>query len=514
MKGKIPKWFKKIKDEITLPNSRELKDKYKNNNMRRKELQTLIYDEHEPLGMHELIRWNDQQGNIIFGENKKKSKRKEYKRIGLHLITHPDSLIQYDDSPTLIKCKGCEKNIGKSKDQCLIYLENKHNSRIIKKRTEGGKIKPYETLRNIATKNEILRKYSEEEIENIAYNNKIETIDLIIKASEKVITNLKNNIIEKEFKIMDIMISVKKGKKHISEKGIKTYSFYVTWRIKDYYDDNDDIWNSTMKFLERKEQISRIWLKSIIIALILVKEKGTINLILDPIVARPINDFLNNRNERRREDLDYKELIEDINKKLLEKLKSEEEFEEINLEETYLKSKEFNLHWHNILITGEYRKWMKKCSDAYWKNEILNTKKSQERAYKIKELPTYKILYERNTNGITTSICPRCEKEEENWEHIWICEANEKSLRDTIEDAIEIKLEKLKKEEKIDEIKIIEDILCAFTEILYEYSLILTRKTREWEMLRGIYNFRYNLITKKKEEQLIIKIYGKKYMTT
>ncbi|GBB89064.1 hypothetical protein RclHR1_15710005 [Rhizophagus clarus] len=456
MKGKIPKWFKKIKDEITLPNSRELKDKYKNNNMRRKELQTLIYDEHEPLGMHELIRWNDQQGNIIFGENKKKSKRKEYKRIGLHLITHPDSLIQYDDSPTLIKCKGCEKNIGKSKDQCLIYLENKHNSRIIKKRTEGGKIKPYETLRNIATKNEILRKYSEEEIENIAYNNKIETIDLIIKASEKVITNLKNNIIEKEFKIMDIMISVKKGKKHISEKGIKTYSFYVTWRIKDYYDDNDDIWNSTMKFLERKEQISRIWLKSIIIALILVKEKGTINLILDPIVARPINDFLNNRNERRR--LDNEHYIE--------------------------------LTKHNV------------------------AKKSQERAYKIKELPTYKILYERNTNGITTSICPRCEKEEENWEHIWICEANEKSLRDTIEDAIEIKLEKLKKEEKIDEIKIIEDILCAFTEILYEYSLILTRKTREWEMLRGIYNFRYNLITKKKEEQLIIKIYGKKYMTT
>lgn len=47
---------------------------------------------------------------------------------------------------------------------------------------------------------------------------------------------------------------------------------------------------------------------------------------------------------------------------------------------------------------------------------------SYERAYKIKNLlkalPTY-------ANMIDNDICIRCEKEVEDWDHIWICEAIE-----------------------------------------------------------------------------------------
>ncbi|POG73699.1 hypothetical protein GLOIN_2v1476761 [Rhizophagus irregularis DAOM 181602=DAOM 197198] len=75
---------------------------------------------------------------------------------------------------------------------------------------------------------------------------------------------------------------------------------------------------------------------------------------------------------------------------------------------------------------------------------------SYERAYKIKNLlkalPTY-------ANMIDNDICIRCEKEVEDWDHIWICEAIE---------------------------------------------------FREWELLRGVYNNRFNKITNDKDERKVI----------
>ncbi|PKY51772.1 hypothetical protein RhiirA4_446966 [Rhizophagus irregularis] len=73
-----------------------------------------------------------------------------------------------------------------------------------------------------------------------------------------------------------------------------------------------------------------------------------------------------------------------------------------------------------------------------------------ERAYKIKNLlkalPTY-------ANMIDNDICIRCEKEVEDWDHIWICEAIE---------------------------------------------------FRERELLRGVYNNRFNKITNDKDERKMI----------
>jgi hypothetical protein len=63
-----------------------------------------------------------------------------------------------------------------------------------------------------------------------------------------------------------------------------------------------------------------------------------------------------------------------------------------------------------------------------------------ERAYKIKnlikELPTYDILFKRQVEGINSDICIRCTEQVENWEHVWICEYNDMSVREVIESAV------------------------------------------------------------------------------
>ncbi|GBC00335.1 hypothetical protein RclHR1_38140001, partial [Rhizophagus clarus] len=86
-KGKIPFWFTKIKNEITITNTRNLKEKFLNRQYNNNyESKTIIYDETSDLERKAIITWNDPEGNTIFSENKKKSRSKKYKRIGVHLI--------------------------------------------------------------------------------------------------------------------------------------------------------------------------------------------------------------------------------------------------------------------------------------------------------------------------------------------------------------------------------------------------------------------------------------------
>lgn len=42
---------------------------------------------------------------------------------------------------------------------------------------------------------------------------------------------------------------------------------------------------------------------------------------------------------------------------------------------------EFNLYWKRILIAGNYGGWRKKCTEAVWKNEILNSGKLEDLFY-------------------------------------------------------------------------------------------------------------------------------------
>ncbi|CAB4430219.1 unnamed protein product [Rhizophagus irregularis] len=47
----------------------------------------------------------------------------------------------------------------------------------------------------------------------------------------------------------------------------------------------------------------------------------------------------------------------------------------IDIIENALLINEYNLIWNKLIISGGFRKWRKKASDAIWKNEILNSEK-------------------------------------------------------------------------------------------------------------------------------------------
>lgn len=125
-----------------------IEEEYLNKNLQREHINVRVFDENEKLARDVIVTWKE-NGNTIFGMNKKKSQSKDFKRIKYHLIIK-DTVNNLDESPCLIKCKGCEKNIQKKTRNsiCLIYLNNQ-DSRIIKQRMEDNYInlmKRYETL--------------------------------------------------------------------------------------------------------------------------------------------------------------------------------------------------------------------------------------------------------------------------------------------------------------------------------------------------------------------------------
>jgi hypothetical protein len=102
--------------------------------------------------------------------------------------------------------------------------------------------------------------------------------------------------------------------------------------------------------------------------------------------------------------------------------------------------------------------------------------------------------------------CLRCgEKEEETWEHVWICEDNEASIDEIVQESPYKFETTLKKQDKNQEIKILRDILCQFLTILESPSVILRGKSRKWELIRGIFNDNFNNISKNKEDKSVIK---------
>jgi len=107
-------------------------------------------------------------------------------------------------------------------------------------------------------------------------------------------------------------------------------------------------------------------------------------------------------------------------------------------------------------------------------------------------------------NGIDDNICPRCDKEIEDWDHVWVCECNEFTIREIIEQSIVDFEEKLQEVEDVDGIEILRDCNIPFIQCLYEKSQVLLGCTREWEMLKGIYNNAFNEISNSKEMKKIV----------
>ena len=113
-KGKQPKRYNNLIKIVTdNVGSRSLSQRYYNMNKdwSFKQQRKNIYDKEKKLGKNQLVTWNDDDNNIIFGKYKKKSTSKNFKNIGIHWII--DCMAETDNSSNLVKCAGCEKNIQK-----------------------------------------------------------------------------------------------------------------------------------------------------------------------------------------------------------------------------------------------------------------------------------------------------------------------------------------------------------------------------------------------------------------
>ncbi|CAB4420179.1 unnamed protein product [Rhizophagus irregularis] len=142
-----------------------------------------------------------------------------------------------DNSPFLVRCKGCEKNIKFNVNECLIYLEN-YDSSVIKKREEESLTKPYETLRNIIDKNNCVKTYNKKEEKDKLYNERIELIDNFIKSEADFIKILKNSIIERELhdnkrKQVHIIMDNVKMKSNGKKRGGRSFEYIVLWLIEE-----------------------------------------------------------------------------------------------------------------------------------------------------------------------------------------------------------------------------------------------------------------------------------------
>ncbi|PKK65711.1 hypothetical protein RhiirC2_808487, partial [Rhizophagus irregularis] len=169
-KGPIPKWYKIIKEKVTMEGTYKLKNEYILENLRQKNIHLKLFDDNEKITKNYFVTWNDKEGNVIFGKDKKKSTSKKYKRIGYHYIT--EDIEDEENSPKLRKCEGCNKNISKGKNkedrkECLIYLANEE-SRLIKERKEGEFKGWQKKVTEVKWKNEIL---NSKKIEDLFYYN-------------------------------------------------------------------------------------------------------------------------------------------------------------------------------------------------------------------------------------------------------------------------------------------------------------------------------------------------------
>jgi len=70
---------------------------------------------------------------------------------------------------------------------------------------------------------------------------------------------------------------------------------------------------------------------------------------------------------------------------------------------------------------------------------VIRIRKTDLTALKnlLKDLPTYETLFKRKTNLINDDKCKRCKKNQiETWEHVWLCEDNESSIEEIVQESI------------------------------------------------------------------------------
>lgn len=140
---------------------------------------------------------------------------------------------------------------------------------------------------------------------------------------------------------------------------------------------------------------------------------------------------------------------------------------------------------------------------------FTNAEDNALRSYKIKNLfkilPTYSILFDRECEHVIVNECPRCGRESETWEHVWICEDNDVSEYDVLIRTL-IELEeytKINNEDKYTEIKVLAKEVVNFMNDNSKI-LILGKLNKLRELTRGLFNNKlYKLCLNKEERELI-----------
>ncbi|PKY35580.1 hypothetical protein RhiirB3_456574, partial [Rhizophagus irregularis] len=331
----------------------------------------------------------------------------------------------------------------------------------------------------------------------------------------------------------------------MEENGKRSYEYILDILIRKNYNSDKEELKFSVRYDDNLENEFKAIIRGIILGILIIDRGSDVGLGVNSYVLRLLEKFKNSSNRRKLdEDLDKIRLKlreELVNNKAMMDSKSYK----MKFIDEVMSFDEFNLYWKKILISGGLRAWRKKCSELIWKNEMLNSSKVEdlfyynykdefdwnktlqfisnrniytsweiekddvwERSYKIKnflkDLPTYEVLYKRDVNKIETDQCIRCKNGVEDWDHLWICEINELTIKEVLKLSISNFEESLLKEEKHEKIKFLQNINFSFLKILYEKSEVLLGKEKYWELIRGVYNRKFNTLSKDKDEKEVI----------
>ncbi|PKK58451.1 hypothetical protein RhiirC2_796271 [Rhizophagus irregularis] len=220
---------------------------------------------------------------------------------------------------------------------------------------------------------------NEEETTNEEINERIENIDSIIKADEKFITIMKNNLSEydnrERIKKYFLIIDLKKIKNDLNKYGKRTYFYNIVWILKEnnVQKEEEILFSASYEVLNENEY--KVLIRAIIIGLILINQNSKIVLGINKAINKLIKEFISNIDASEEEMYTIKEIKKRINTILLGDFKEKKMQHQIDISDNALLVNEYNLIWKKNIITGGFRKWRKKVSMALWKNEILNSNK-------------------------------------------------------------------------------------------------------------------------------------------
>ncbi|PKK57777.1 hypothetical protein RhiirC2_797431 [Rhizophagus irregularis] len=335
-----------------------------------------IYDEEEIIDKNELITWNE-NNEVIIGKYKKKSTSKKFKKLGLHWIICNNNMLE--DSPELIKCKGCSLNVKKtsSSNECLIYLKTTAtrviNYRTLNTSTNEKMIKPYETLEELKLKNDTLIMLNDilDDNEHMI-NNNIDLVDRYIDADIKD-TFLIKEFIEKFsiYKNLNVILKVDIRKESFEwenkKKLLSSYRLKLEITSSDVLD--DEIKNLKFEINIKEIDVTKAQIHENFQGEDSDRKKINSKYFLDLNVVM-------NLIESKNLTIKWKELPKKIVSNVTEENESHNKIDNrnddyLNISLTNLDYNLFILRWKKNIIHGDFRNHVKVYNQLKYKSDIL-----------------------------------------------------------------------------------------------------------------------------------------------